>query len=293
LSTLTKFLIILLTIASIFLCGTVVTYVANAQNYKQLWTDLKNEAAAAKENAKDAKDELNKTLAQMDQQKTKLDGQIAALQTQVGNLQAQVNQTDREKSELLSRVDSLADMVKEFYTTTDTQGQMLKNTVDQLEKVRAEQIQQKAELEATSTSLVEKLAIITLLEDKNKTLVQDNAELNDKLAKLLQQFGKAVVAPEPVTPTKAQKALVAPLTKAIGLKGTITAVDLKNSLAALSVGAADGVKEGMKLHVTRGDQFICDILVLDVQPQAAVGSLELTEVTQLRPKTGDSVSTNL
>jgi hypothetical protein len=45
----------------------------------------------------------------------------------------------------------------------------------------------------------------------------------------------------------------------------------------------------MKFHVIRGDEFICDILVLDVDAEKAVGILDLV---QKQPKVGDLVSTN-
>ena len=46
-SNLTKVLIVLLTISSIFLCGIVVTYVANADNYRQKYDNLRNDRDAA------------------------------------------------------------------------------------------------------------------------------------------------------------------------------------------------------------------------------------------------------
>jgi beta-lactamase regulating signal transducer with metallopeptidase domain/type II secretory pathway component GspD/PulD (secretin) len=77
---------------------------------------------------------------------------------------------------------------------------------------------------------------------------------------------------------------------AIGLEGVITAIDSKNSLVEISIGSADGVKQNMKFHVIRGDQFICDILVLGLDNAKAVGILDLV---QQQPKIGDKVSTNL
>jgi translation elongation factor EF-1alpha len=79
----------------------------------------------------------------------------------------------------------------------------------------------------------------------------------------------------------------------IGLNGLISTVDLENSLAEISIGAANGVKQNMKFHVTRADKFICDIVILDVEPDNAIGTLELMDVTKEQPKTGDNVSTNL
>ena len=65
---------------------------------------------------------------------------------------------------------------------------------------------------------------------------------------------------------------------------------MKNSLATISLGSADGVRDGMKFHVTRGDQFICDVLIVDVDTERSVGVLELV---QQAPRVGDSASTNL
>ena len=66
-------------------------------------------------------------------------------------------------------------------------------------------------------------------------------------------------------------------------------VDLKNAMATISLGTADGVKKGMNFHVTRGNKFICDISIIDVDTEASVGVLKLV---QDQIKVGDSVITN-
>jgi hypothetical protein len=96
-----------------------------------------------------------------------------------------------------------------------------------------------------------------------------------------------------VTP-KTEIARPAPvIARKIGLKGLVTAVDLKNKMASISIGTADGVKEGMKFHVTRADKFICDILIIDTDAEEAVGALELLDLAREQPKAGDTVTTNL
>ena len=45
-STLTKILIVLLTVSSVFLCGVMVVYVATTNNYKQKYKDLRAERDA-------------------------------------------------------------------------------------------------------------------------------------------------------------------------------------------------------------------------------------------------------
>jgi hypothetical protein len=61
-------------------------------------------------------------------------------------------------------------------------------------------------------------------------------------------------------------------------------------MASISIGSVDGVKENMKFHATRGDEFVCDILIISVEPETAVGVLELV---QKQPQAGDIVTTDL
>ncbi len=291
-STLTKALIVLITMASIFLCATVVIYVGNAENYRQKYNNLRAERDAAVENEKNAKEQMNKTIAQADQDKARLNEAISSLQKQIQDTQAQLDAAEREKAMLLQKVDNWASITKDFYETNDKQGQLLKNAIDELNKVQAELFKEQNRHKETTTALIEKMAIISVLEEKSRRLLGEKTELQEKLNQVLRQFGKTVPAPKPVTPTK-DKAQVAPVTANLVLKGRIKAVDTKNSMAEISVGSAHGVKESMKFHVTRGDQFICDVLILDVDTEKAVGILELVQPTTGGPKVGDNVSTSL
>ena len=126
---------------------------------------------------------------------------------------------------------------------------------------------------------------------KNKQLIEANQDLETRLNQYLRQYGKATVAPQPVTPTRAIVQPAVPATaKDIGLSGRVTAVDMKNALAEISIGAAAGVKPDMTFHVTRGEQFVCNIEILDVDADKAVGVLKLM---QGAPQAGDACATNL
>lgn len=291
-STLTKVLIVLLTISSIFLCGIVVTYVANAENYRQKYVDLNNRERAARENERNATEQLNKTIEQADQQKKVLSGEIALLKQEVDSLKADLAEALRQKDDALRRVNNWAAIVMDFSKTTDKQRQLLEDTNAELKTMQVELIKEQREHKETATALVEKMSIVAQLEEKTKRLLEEKTELQSRADQFLQQFGKAVAAPVPVTPIK-EKARVAPVTTDIALKGLVSEVDLKNSLAQISIGSADGVKAGMRFHVVRGDEFICDILIFDVETEKAVGVLELMEATQLQPRAGDNISTNL
>lgn len=283
LSTLTRILIVLLTISSIFLCGIVVTYVANADNYREKYNSQKAEFGAARESQKNIRGQLKENIAKTDRQKTKLTNEIASLKIELEKLKDNLNNAEREKANLLARVNSWASITKDFYQTTDKQRQLFENTFEQLNKLKAEQIKDHKELSDISAAMEEKMAIIAMLDEKNRRLLEEKAELENRLNQLLQPSGKVTAVPPVRLPS-------VPEARDITLKGLITAVDLKNSMASISIGEADGVREGMKFHVTRGDQFLCDILIIDVDAEEAVGVLDLV---QQQPRVGDNVSTKL
>jgi len=293
-STLTKVLIVLLTISSLFLCGIVVTYVANAGNYKKQYTDLYDSERAARENEKNAKQNLNKAEEEFEQRENKLGDDIASLKQQLDDINIELTDVKRKRDQYLQQVNSWVNITEGFYTTNDKQLQLLKNTFDELQRIEAELIKERSRHKETTAALVEKMAIISDQDGKFKQLLEEKTELQTKLDQFLRQFGKTTSVSVPVT-TKKGPVRVAPLPrdKDISLNALVTAVNLTNKLAGISIGTNHGVKEGMKFHVTRGDNFICDILIIDVDAEEAAGIIELMEVTQEQPRKGDKATTNL
>jgi cell shape-determining protein MreC len=290
LSTLTKILIVLLTLSSIFLCGIVVTYVANADNYRQKYDGLKTDKDSLSKKVEDLTKQINENIEQKKQAENKLNSEITSLKTEKGELQTNLDNAEREKAALLQKVNSWTSITKDFYETNDKQGQLLKNTLDELNKVQTEQVSQRKELDETTKALEEKMAIIETLQAENKRIQEEKTELQNRLDKFLQPIGKTAAAAVPVTPREEAARPATTEARDIALQGLVTAVDLKNSMATISIGTADGVKEGMRFHVTRGNEFLCDILIVDADIKEAVGVLELV---QQQPNVGDTVSTNL
>lgn len=289
-STLTKILIVLLTISSIFLCGIVVTYVANADNYRKQSESLKTDLDDAVETRKSAEKQLDEKTKKYQQNETRLTNEIASLTRKIGDLQLNLTDLERQKAMLLQEVNGWVAVTANFSETTDKQRQLFENTFAELKKLEAEQIKDRKELDELTTSLEEKMAVIVMLDEKTKRLLEEKAELQSRLDDYLQPIGKRAAVLVPVTPKKTIARPAIPPTRDIELKGLVTAVDLKNSMASISIGTAAGVKAGMKFYVTRGDEFICNILIIDVDAEEAVGVLELI---QKQPKAGDNISTNL
>jgi hypothetical protein len=171
--------------------------------------------------------------------------------------------------------------------------ELLKDALTERDLKEAELIKQDKELKDTTDALMENMAIVSQLQGESKRLLEEKTELQNKLDQYLRQFGKAIAEPMPVATIREAVSLAAPI-KDIDLSGSITEVDLKNLLAEISIGTADGVREGMRFHLTRGDNFICDIVILDVWPERAVGWIELLQdQPQSQPRIDDKASTNL
>jgi len=279
------------TISSIFLCGIVVTYVALADNYKEQYNDMKTDRDSFKETAESKTEQYNQKDAEKVAIENKLNSEIAKLNTEIGTLKGQLKDFEDQRKNWLQRVSDMASVVE---TTTQTSKETTKLMMDkeaELNKLKAERIKLIDQFEDTSTTLLEKLAVIQTLEKEKKQLIEEKVELQNRLDKLLQPTGRTPAPVVTITPKPTEIARPAPvIAKKIGLKGQVTAVDTKNKMASISIGTADGVKEGMKFHVTRGDKFICDMLIIDTDAEEAVGALELV---QEQPRPGDTVSTNL
>ncbi len=292
-STLTKVLIVLLTIASIFLCGIVVTYVASAVDYKEKYDGLYSGFQAAKQSENNANKQFNELKSKTDEEKLALGEKVGALQQEIGSLEAKLKQAEIARDDAQRKADGWEAVVKDFSKTIETNDQLRNSAIAEQQKTTAELIKERAEHEQTSTALLEKMAIISVLEDKSKRLLEEKTELQNKLDGILREYGK-VVAPAVAVTAMKEDARVAPPTQNIDLKGLITVVDMKNLLAEISIGEADGVKEGMRFHATRSDKFVCDVVILDVEPEKAVGWLELlADAPEHQPRVNDQVNTNL
>ncbi|MFC1737518.1 hypothetical protein ACFL1G_00520 [Planctomycetota bacterium] len=290
-STLTKILIILLTLSSFFLCGIVVTYVSNAEDYRQKYDDVRLNRDELQQNLNSLTKLTNETIDKTKQEKNDLTEQIASLKTTNDQLQLNLKNAEREKSGLLQKVNDWTSVVADFRATNEQQGLTLENTLRKLEGTEAEKIKQEKELNETSKILVEKMAIVETLQNEKKRLLEEKTELEKRLNLILQPTGKVVAPASPVTPRLGVVKLTVPepVAQEINLQGLVTDVDLENSMVGISIGSADGVSEGMTFHVIRAEQFICDILIVDVDTEQAVGVLE---VMNKQPKVGDKVSTN-
>jgi len=294
LSTLTKILIILLTISAIFLCGIVVTYVANADNYRQKYDQLRVRLDQTKQKLTAATKLANEKVDGLKQLNQNFNRQVADLKRQNDKLKVSFNNSEREKATLLQKVNNWTSIAKDFHKTNQQQERLLEDTLRKLDSTETTKIKQEKELKQTTKTLFEKMAVIDSLQKEQRRLAEEKAEIEQRLNQILLPAGKTATAPTPVTlksdaAKPATSTIETPVAENIQLKGKVSKVDSQNGLVEISIGTADGVKTGMRFHVIRKDAFISDILIVEVDPEQAVGVLE---IVQQQPEVGDVVTTN-
>lgn len=289
-STLTKVLIILQTVFSILLCGIVATYVANASDYKQdydMAVKAKNSAVASKSSMEE---EWNAAKVALEDAQKKASEIVPSRDAKIAQLTDDLTRAKAEVDALTKRVTDSMAVVQTANATASQQANLYETAHAQLKATESDKIQLTKEYDETQSVLLEKLAVIASQDRQIRELEEEKSEIQGRLEQYLRQYGKTPAPATAATLVSSRVQLAQPV-KAIGLKGLISDLDIQNQLAEISLGSTDGVKEQMKFIVTRDNQFICNIIVLDVDAEKAVGLLDMVQEGQT-PKIGDKVSTN-
>ncbi len=300
-STLTKVLIVLVSLFSFVLCGVVAAYVANAQNYYKRYNDSQQSLRNAnnkQESAVRAKEDAEKSIEAI---KADLGTKLTERETQITKLQGDLDAAGRLNAELQQKVASMADIMANASAAVKQQTTLHEAAQQKVNTLEADRINREKELAETSQALLEKVTIIAQHEDTIRRLTQENHDLGTRLNVYLAKYGQMAAQPpttvapgvqgvRPVQPIAAAMPLQG--TKALGLNGQVTAVDLRSRLVEISIGTAAGVRQDITFHITRGDQYVADIQIVEVWPDRAVGVLNLVK-QGAQPQAGDKVTTNL
>lgn len=284
-SILTKILVVLLSIFSILLCGMIVTFVGNTTNYKEQFDQQKhlNDIIQADLTTKD--ELYNAQVKKGEELQRKYDADLMAAEGEQNKLASDLRQAQRLAQQYQSQSDSWKGVLAGFEQSVRNLQASLSQTQQQLDEARAQSIKDQKELNEITASLYEKKVLLESMEAERRRLLEQKTELENQIASGKTQ---AVAAAVPVTPLNRTAMPAAPSPAGTNVKGLVTAVD--RNMITLSVGSADGVKENMVLHVTRGDRFLCDVVVTNVDINQSAGVLELIQQT---PQVGDTASTQL
>ncbi len=283
-STLTKILVVLLALSTIFLSGIMVTYVSSATNYKKAFdkrlsenqslksknTEMVERVANLEKERDDAINNLSSTKIEYDTKLATKDSQLAQAETELGV----IRKTLENNNTMLA---NNAETVR-------------KN--DEARKQAQEEVAKLLELQNANTSKINQLqdeivnlsATIAQLEKDNKRLIEEKTKIQNDLDRTLMASGQRTAIPS------TSDFQTAPAIKDINLEGVVLEVKSEDSLVSISIGSANGVRNNMRFHIIRNNSFVCDVVVTKVDADQASGYLDL--VTDKMPKAGDKVKTN-
>ncbi len=283
----TKILIVLLSLFSLWLCASVATYVGTVNNYRVVYEEQKSLSNSLVSENTSLQRRFNEKMAMTKELEAKLNDRIQLLEDEKSKLDVELKNARRTSLEYQGRVNSWAGVLTSFEKTIANMEQSLNLTQEQLNNAHADNIQDRKELNEITASLYEKIVQMQALEADRRRLLEAKLSLEEQINRLSGPDAEAVSF-EPVTPQRGLARPAAPVPGGVALQGLITEVG--KSLVSISLGSENGVKKNMVLQVFRGNEFICNLVVTNVDTSKSAGVLELV---QQNPIVGDYVTTRL
>ena len=262
-----------------------VSFVINTNNYKALYDQQKGLFSTTQAELSTMNGLYDEQQAKTKALEDKLLGQIQTLQERNDKLLADLQSAERQSQEYQAQADSWKGILTGFQQSIRNLQESLRLTQDQLDQARAQGIKDSKALNQITAELYEKLVQLEALEADRRRLLEQKQQLEARAGS--GTFG-GPVSVDVVTPLPGPARPVAPVTVGADIRGLIT--EVTNEMVTLSVGSSDGVRKDMVFHVTRGDRFLCDVVITNVDINKSAGVLELI---QQQPRIGDTASTKL
>ncbi len=284
-STLTKILVVLIALSSIFLCGITVTYVGSATDYKKAYDERRDDIQSLKSDKVGLEEQIDNLTKQLDAATTTLSNRTEELQTENDVIKNQLKQVETELSVSRDTLEKNSIILADNAKTVEMNNSLTKQAKEEAAKLLDEQRANTTKINQLQDEVVTLNATIAQLEKDNKRLIEEKTKIQNDLDRSLMAAGKRTGIPS------TSEFQTAPAIRDLDLEGVIMEVKPEESLASISIGSAHGVKNNMRFHVIRNNAFVCDIVVSKVDADQASGHLDL--VTNGMPKAGDKVKTNL
>jgi len=286
LSTLTKVFIVVLVVFSIAFTTMTVSIVAQS-------TDWQDTAKKYEEHAKVADTNLRNEIAASAATEATLRDSIKSHLEKIGEVEGQLKTNGAEMAKLRSDI-AKAESEK---SSSEAMSRGLLAQLQIADAGRAEYRKQRDEIEKRNIELErrnidlndrvnEQTMRIAVLFEQKRQYEQQLSILKTENEKLARSAGRPAGASVLEAPSGVAMSNVTPLTpiSPTPVRGKI--LEVSGNLVTISVGSADGVKEGMVFMITRGDQYVGDLKISTVNPSQSAGRMVRTT---LAPAQGDQV----
>lgn len=286
-TTTTKIFIILVCLFAFIFTPLAVGFFAQADNWKQLAQGYQDQAENEAAYARSIKSIADSQLVQFNAQRQEDQQTIDKLRADIDQLKQQIAQLAAERTKLA--------LANESQKTTNEQQTanlaIITKNHDEISKSNKDLRASELDLRTRNAELLDKVKELTadkvVLTQQLNQRAQEVAiarEENEALRKQ-QGLGRAGEYETGGTPAPMAKAVTSAGVRG-PVRGQVKAV--QGNLATVDVGSGSGVKAGMILVVSRGSDYVCDLVVTsEVSPTEAVGEIKRGESLRIRP--GDQV----
>ena len=263
-----------------------IVFVGNSSNYKALYEEQQSLRTVAEMDLATKASQFDEQIKKSNEMKTSLQQEIQDLKIETNKLAEDKQRAERLAQQYQGQADSWKGVMSGFEQSVRNLQASLDQAQTQLDDARSQGIKDQKELNQITADLYEKIVQLQDLEAERRRLMEQKKALEAQVA-----AGTTTASrPREIIPVTPLNQIAAPAAVVTGtdVKGLVVAVG--ESMVQLSVGSADGVTKGAVFHITRGDSFLCDVVVTDVDINKCAGVLELV---QQRPQVGDTASTQL
>jgi hypothetical protein len=269
-----KIFTVLIFIMSVAFCILAVATFATHKNWRV-------EATKLQTSLRDAQTQFKNKQTELDSVRRQLEIEEAARRSVLSTLQAKLtlmlNDVTANAAALQEKNAALTEQTQAAKTAEET----LKNITAEVQKLRTDirlAQQDRDEQYVKALALVDKLnqaeAMRQRLEEQNTQLQDQYARLN-AVAQRLGFDARTLVSQIPPP-----------------LDGKVLGVDENKGLVEVSLGSDEGLKKGHMLQVFRGNQYLGQIILKEVQADRAVGEVD-KKMQRGRIKKDDNVTTKL
>ncbi|MBS0187053.1 MAG: hypothetical protein JSS51_03230 [Planctomycetes bacterium] len=284
-ATLTKVLVIIAAVLSLFLSALVIAYSTNTD---RILADRDAEIArslAAQGQLADNATQASAAKASWEKEREALNSQLTERDSKTRELERVNAEMTRGKAKAEQELQAITLKIAELGETVKTQATLLSGYRDEVSALRKNELRFREQAVQADDRISD-------LESQNEVLTQSVRALREQLeeARLTRETSGSMgmlgvsAAKEPFVDT------------GIPVTGTIENVSTDPStgavLAKINLGSNDRIRENQKLFISRGKDFVANLIIVKTDMRFAIGRVDSLS-RKVDVQSGDSVTTRL
>lgn len=276
----TKIFVVLVMVLSVLLAALVVPFVVNTETYREKFLSVQSQLEVQKYNAMNRESDLAAQIqskidlfeAQKDES-ARLQAELNSRDTTIQGLQAQVIQLQNANADVRGQLARLSTGLDQATQINAMLQEEIKDRRDKMLTLQTRGIELTESLRDRTTQVDTLVRQVRLLKEQQEDLTTQNERLVAKVDSLSQYAEKSTDLPGTLT----MKVGPGTTKTSTTIRGMVT--DVKqigdDQFIAINVGANDKVAEGMKFMIHKGDTYLGDAVITQVDLNSSAGRVTL------------------